>query len=122
VKTDPRHRLGDRAEEAAAALYEGRGFSVVDRNVRVGRLEIDLIVSRGGMLVFVEVRSRRAGGMVHPALTIRGAKAQHMRQAAAMWLQSNGARGRVVRMDVVAASELPDRTFELEVYENVLSG
>jgi len=95
---------------------------VVDRNVRVGRLEIDLIVSRGGMLVFVEVRSRRAGGMVHPALTIRGAKAQHMRQAAAMWLQSNGARGRVVRMDVVAASELPDRTFELEVYENVLSG
>ncbi len=95
---------------------------MLDRNVRVGRLEIDLIVGRAGLLVFVEVRSRRAGGMVHPAMTIRGDKAKHMRQAAAGWLHANGARGRAVRMDVVAATALRDGTFELEVYENVLSG
>ncbi len=122
MKTDPRHRLGARAEEAAATLYEGRGFSVVERNVRVGRLEIDLIARKGTMAVLVEVRSRKAGSMVHPAATIRGAKALHMRQAAAMWLAGNGTRGMTVRLDVVAATELKDGTFELEVYENVLSG
>lgn len=122
MKKDPRHRLGARAEDAAASHYEGRGYTIVERNARVGRLEIDVIAQRGGLVVFLEVRSRKLGGMVHPAATIRGAKALHMRQAAVQWLAAQGRRGVTVRLDVVAATELPDGTFELERYENVLSG
>lgn len=122
VKGDPRHRLGARAEQAAGAHYERRGFAVIERNVRMGRLEIDFIARRGDLIVIAEVRSRRLGGMVHPAATIRGTKAEHMRRAARMWLSARGAHRAAVRMDVIAATELPDGTFELDVYENVLSG
>lgn len=115
---DPRHRLGRRAEDAALDHYEHRGFSLLERNVRMGRLEIDLVVRRGTNVVLVEVRSRHAGGAVHPALTIRGAKADHMRKSALRWIATHGVRG-TVRIDVVAATALPDGTFELEVYENV---
>lgn len=117
---DPRHRLGARAEGAALEHYQRRGFFLIGRNVRLGRLEIDLVVRRGTAIVLVEVRSRRASNAVHPALTVRGRKADHVRRAARAWLHAHGARG-TIRIDVVAATELPDGTFELDVYENVLT-
>jgi putative endonuclease len=120
-KRDPRHRLGARAEDAALAHYQRRGFVLVERNVRMGRFEIDLVVRRGASVALVEVRSRHASGAVHPALTIRGRKAEHVRRAAHLWLHTRRTGG-TVRIDVVAATELPDGAFELDVYENVLTG
>jgi len=46
------------AEAAAAALLEAQGFTVIARRVRTPRGEIDLIVRRDGLLVFVEVKAR----------------------------------------------------------------
>jgi putative endonuclease len=117
---DPRHRLGARAEDAALEDYRRRGFALVERNVRLGRLEIDLVVRRGTAIALVEVRSRKATNAVHPALTVQGRKADRMRRAARAWLASRGTPG-TIRIDVVAATEGALGEFELEVYENVLS-
>ncbi len=47
------------AEVAAANLFESQGFSVLARRVKTARGEIDLIVRRNDLLVFVEVKARR---------------------------------------------------------------
>jgi putative endonuclease len=54
-----RRATGDRAEEAVARNLAGQGWTILDRNVRVGRSEVD-IVARDPVdsLVIVEVRSR----------------------------------------------------------------
>jgi putative endonuclease len=53
-------RRGPLGEAAAAAYLRGLGYVVLERNVRTRRGEVDLVVSRGDDLVFVEVKSWRS--------------------------------------------------------------
>jgi putative endonuclease len=99
-----------------ASYLEARGFLILARNARVGRLEIDLIAKRGDMLVFCEVRSRRSRDFLHPAETIDRAKIARIRRAAAQWLATHPQRYRQLRFD--AASVTFDRDPpELTYYE-----
>lgn len=81
-----RGALGRRAEEAAAAHLEASGFSVLGRNVRVGRLEIDLIVRDGPVIVVVEVRTRGGGAWVRALDSVDHGKRTRVRRAGeALW-------------------------------------
>ena len=51
-------KLGKAGEQMAAELLEIKGFEIVARNFRYKRSEIDLIVSKENLLVFVEVKTR----------------------------------------------------------------
>lgn len=48
---------GNRGEDAAAAYLEEAGYETVARNFRCRTGEIDLIVTKGKELVFVEVKA-----------------------------------------------------------------
>jgi len=54
--------VGRVGERAAARYLRRRGLRLIARNVRVARGEIDLIAMEGRTLVFVEVKTRTAGG------------------------------------------------------------
>jgi len=56
----PSRELGRRGERRAAWFYRLRGYRIVERNMRMRGGEIDLIVQRGGTLVFVEVKTRQS--------------------------------------------------------------
>ena len=56
----PIAKLGARGERRAAWFYRLRGYSIVDRNVRLPAGEIDLVVRRGGMVVIAEVKTRQS--------------------------------------------------------------
>jgi putative endonuclease len=56
----PSRELGRRGERRAAWFYRLRGYRIVERNLRMRGGEIDLIVHRGGTLVFVEVKTRQS--------------------------------------------------------------
>jgi putative endonuclease len=59
---DPRRRLGRIGEDLAHAHLERLGYELVVRNHRTRWGEIDLVVYDGRVLVFVEVKTRRASG------------------------------------------------------------
>jgi putative endonuclease len=72
-----RRRTGDRAEHLAAEQLRAIGWTVLARNVRVGRAEIDIIAEEPGAaptLVFVEVRSRSTRGFGSPEESVVGRK------------------------------------------------
>jgi putative endonuclease len=57
---DPRHSLGQRAEDYVAASLRRGGYTLRARNWRHPELgEIDIVAQRHDVIVFVEVRARR---------------------------------------------------------------
>jgi putative endonuclease len=107
VSDDPRRALGRAGEEMAAQHLERCGYRVLARNVRAGGVEIDLVVSRGGAVAFVEVKARRGRrhGAAEEAVDAR--KRGRLVRGAAAWLAGQPRRFERVRFDVVAC-ELED--------------
>ena len=105
--------LGRRGEEEAARYLQGEGWIILERNARIGRCEVDLIVTRGVVLAFVEVKSRRGVGFGGPLDSITPRKMRHIARAAAGWIQERGLpRGMEVRFDAVGvlwARDAPPR-------------
>lgn len=54
-----RRGIGDLGERLAADYLALRGWRLLDRNLRSGQKEIDLLAIDGDCLVFVEVKLRR---------------------------------------------------------------
>ena len=118
--TSTKSDLARRAEALVAALLEERGFQIYGRNVRVGRLELDIIARRGRLLVVCEVRSRRSSLPVNPAATIPGKKLARVRRATAIWLRSQKLARVHTRIDAAGVTfDDTDGQPRIEYYENV---
>ena len=94
---------GHRAETTASEYLSRQGLKLIDRNVRAGRGEIDLIMQDGPTLVFVEVRARKAGAWVSAAESVSLSKRKKIIETAERLLNENPAwRKCPCRFDVVA--------------------
>ena len=59
-------QLGQTAEAMAAHYLQNEGFSIMARNYRYQRAEIDIIAQKDRLLIFVEVKSRSNDRFGHP--------------------------------------------------------
>jgi putative endonuclease len=96
-----RNDVGRAGEDRAAAWYETQGFVVVARNWRVRAGEIDLIVYRGGLVVFCEVKTRSSARFGGGAEAVGWRKQQRIRTVALHWLGQQDRRVPEIRFDVV---------------------
>jgi putative endonuclease len=93
-------RLGVSAETRAAALLLAKGFRIVARRWQSPVGEIDLVVRRGRLLVFVEVKARAAFDDAAEAVTPR--QQRRITAAAKAWLARHAEDlERDVRFDAV---------------------
>ena len=94
-------------------------LQLIDAGTREG--EIDLIATRGGDLVFVEVRSRRGSSAGTPEESITGRKAAHLRAAAAAYSQQHPDAPENQRIDaVVIELDAKGRVLRVEQIENAI--
>lgn len=92
-------RLGDDAESAAAAMLIEEGWTILGRNVRVGRGELDLIGVDPGppaQLVIVEARWRASRGFGLGEETVDHRKRAHLRAAIGRLLEDGLPGGTVL--------------------------
>jgi len=80
------NRAGARAEDRCAELLRGAGLVLIERNWRCRLGEIDLIAEDRGMLVFAEVRMRRAFGFGGAGESVTAAKRARLVAAAGLYL------------------------------------
>ncbi|MXW42579.1 MAG: YraN family protein [Acidimicrobiia bacterium] len=82
-----RQALGRWGERRAERWYLRHGYTVLERNWRCGRGELDVIVRRGATVVFCEVKTRSSLDYGMPAEAVGFDKQRRIRQLAAQWLE-----------------------------------
>lgn len=99
-----RQRLGADYEARARRWLERNGLRFLAANVHAPGGEIDLIMTQGHIIVFVEVRYRRSALYGGAAASITHAKQQKLLRAARWWLARNNGSFDTVdcRFDVLA--------------------
>jgi len=107
VSDDPRRRLGRDGEERAARHLAAAGYTILARNVRAQGVELDLVAARGGVVVFVEVKTRRGRGQGPPEEAVDARKRARLVRGAGAWLAGQERRFASVRFDVVACEVGP---------------
>ena len=76
---------------------------MLDHNRWLGGAELDLVVRRGHVLAFVEVKSKSGDGFGDPLEMVDAVKIRRIRRAAGLWLATHPELGSVeVRFDVIA--------------------
>ena len=103
--TSERSAAGAKAEAFAAQYLEARGLTVIERNFRRRRGEIDLIARDGDTLVFVEVRLRSRSDYGDAAASITAAKRARWAATAQLYLARFG-RTPPCRFDAVLLDRL----------------
>jgi len=101
---DTRRTLGAAAEAEAARALERAGLAVVERNVRFREGEIDLVCRDRDVIVFVEVKCRRAGWDEAPAAAVTWHKQRRLTRLAQHYLKWRRLDGVRCRFDVVSVT------------------
>ena len=95
-----RRELGAAGEALVADWYRANGYEVVETNWRCRQGELDLIVRKGRVLVFCEVKARSTDAFGTPAEAVTREKRDRIRRLAAVYLEDAPFRAREVRFDV----------------------
>ncbi len=117
--------IGREGEDLAAGWLARHGFSILHRNWRHGRYEVDIIAGRTNVLHFIEVKTRRTTAYGHPEEGVSRKKIEHMLQGASTWLHKRSVQhGRWpvycrVQYDVLAITLVRGQTPEIVFFEDV---
>jgi putative endonuclease len=110
--------LGERGEDAVAKFLKRNGFSILERNARLSRYEIDIIAREGDTVAFVEVKTRQSDSIAAPEVNVDFRKRQHIRRAARAYIAQHGDDETYYRFDI-ASVLLPDGGApEITLYRN----
>lgn len=90
--------IGQWGEEMAVQYLQDRGYRIVERNYHVLKTEVDIIATKDGIFIFVEVktRSREDYGTGSEAVTHR--KQKQLLKAAMAYIKD----GSPIRFDVIS--------------------
>jgi len=106
-------QIGDLGEEIACAQLRADGRKVLYQNYRGPKGgEVDIVARDGGVLSFVEVKTRTYRGYGRPLDSVDVAKQELIERGANSWLHLLGTRMIPWRFDVVeiilTEGEIPD--------------
>lgn len=124
--TRQRREKGRHGEDLAAKRLGAAGWRVLERNARTRFGELDIVGLDGDALVFVEVKTGRAGAAVgppRPVLAVGASKQRRLRRLGAGWIADQREAGRrlprfaQIRFDVIGVTLSADGG--LSAYEHL---
>jgi len=113
-------QIGQTGEDLAAKFLKKKGFKVLVKNFSTRFGEIDLIVVKKDLLVFVEVKTRVGDGELNPEWAINWEKIKRVEKMAQVFLAQNKINYQNLRIDAVCVSLNPEgKLLRLDHYENL---
>jgi putative endonuclease len=113
-----RERVWHDGERAAWEVYRSRGYRLVARNWRCPLGELDLVVARGDLLVFCEVKARAATLLGAPFEAVTSTKRRKLRQLAEAFTAAARPAGSSYRFDVASVTWRPDGPPAVHLFED----
>ncbi len=115
-----RQVLGRWGEDAAAQYLTANGYTILARNIHSAHGEIDIVASKDGLLVFVEVKTRSSHAFAYPEDSVTRRKQAYLLSAAEAYLQAHPESGETWQFDVIAVEGAPGGKTQIEHFENVI--
>lgn len=101
VRGNRRRLFGQHGEQRAAQFLQSLGYTIVDRNYRYPRGEIDLVAQDKETIVFVEVRTHRSQEFGNPLASVNKRKQRQIAMTALHYLSRFHLHDRAARFDVI---------------------
>jgi putative endonuclease len=109
--------LGRIGEKIAKQYLEEKGYEILDENWVHGKAEIDLIVYKDGLMVFVEVKARSSIAFGQPEEFVQKAKQKQMEIASLAYIEIMNHQNEI-RFDIIAITFKKDHTYNLNHIED----
>ncbi|PRY14837.1 putative endonuclease [Pontibacter ummariensis] len=94
-------QTGQAGENRAAAYLQQQGYTILERNYRYKRAEVDIIARREDLLIFVEVKTRATDRYGYPEAAVSTKKEELLLSAADAFIRETGWQHEA-RFDIVA--------------------
>ena len=111
--------VGKWGEDVAADYLQRHGFSITERNWKVGRLEVDIIATSPNIVLFVEVKTRRTDNFGSPHEAVDWRKQKNLLAAMHQYMAINHIES-PMRYDIISIVGSAE-SYELEHIENAVS-
>ena len=99
--TTPSQQFGRSAEELAEEWLRKKGYRILERNLRIGGGELDLVAQHHETLVFIEVKGRQTDQFGGAPYAINGRKKRQIIKLASCYLSQYGLSNQFCRFDVI---------------------
>jgi putative endonuclease len=103
--------IGRKGEALAVEYLINKGFIILERNYKYGRLEIDIIGQIKNTIVFVEVKTRRSKRYGYPEEAVDDKKTDHILSCADHFIYQNQWNGDI-RFDIISVILKPEISIE----------
>lgn len=110
--------LGKKGEEIARAHFSAQEYIILCANWKLGRKEIDLIVSKDQCLVFVEVKTLATDVWGYPEKNVTVGKIRRIRAVAEGYMNRMKVLPKRIRFDIVSITFRKDGSHELVHFED----
>ena len=98
---DARQRRGLWGERVAMAYLVSCGWAIEAHRFRLGHRDLDIVARRGGLVAFVEVKTRASAAWGQPAESVLWRKRRSIVRVAEVWCERHGRVGDTYRFDVI---------------------
>lgn len=113
--TQHNKQFGQLGEDIAVEYLKKKGYKVLMRNYRYGRVELDIICLFQNEVIFIEVKTRTTDAMAYPEKAVGKSKQRNIRLAAENFVEENQIT-LPARFDIIAV--VKGENFEIEHIED----
>jgi putative endonuclease len=115
-----KRNLGKWGEDRAVDYLSSKGYSIITRNYHTRHGELDIIASKDGILVFVEVKTRSSHNFSFPEESVTRRKQAYLLDSAANFMELHTGDFTTWQFDVIAIERNGPDIIQIEHFENVI--